>query len=239
MSQLLTTCFLPLCILLSLSSCIDEIPEKVIHTTDTLIYGTIDRVLIIGNSITIARPLPEEGWYGNWGMAASDSSRDYVHVLMDSIWKYNPSVEFKVTGTGVVFENEFLEYDMDSVYSEFRAFRPEFIIIRVGENVNDSLAGAVDFESYFVEFVDYFRTNERVPVICASSFWERVNTTQRMKAACEKNNYLHLELHDLYQNLENVAFADFESISVGSHPNDLGMRRIANRIWNKAKPFFQ
>lgn len=39
----------------------------------------IDRITFIGNSITQAGNMPAYGWYGYWGVAASQADRDYAH----------------------------------------------------------------------------------------------------------------------------------------------------------------
>ena len=38
-------------------------------------------ILILGNSITKHAPIPQVGWYGNWGMAASVQSKDFSHII--------------------------------------------------------------------------------------------------------------------------------------------------------------
>src|SRR4051812_102045 len=44
---------------------------------DTVSKGPV--ILFMGNSITLNAPLPERGWHGNWGMAATAEDSDYVH----------------------------------------------------------------------------------------------------------------------------------------------------------------
>jgi hypothetical protein len=44
-----------------------------------------DRILFLGNSLTLHGPKPEIKWTGNWGMAASAQDKDYVHLLTAAI----------------------------------------------------------------------------------------------------------------------------------------------------------
>ena len=43
------------------------------------------RILFVGNSITRHGPKAEIGWYHDFGMAASDISKDYVHLVLNEL----------------------------------------------------------------------------------------------------------------------------------------------------------
>ena len=45
----------------------------------------INRMLFLGNSITLHGPAPQIGWTGNWGLAASAIEKDYVHLLLKRV----------------------------------------------------------------------------------------------------------------------------------------------------------
>ncbi len=44
-----------------------------------------DRIVFLGNSITLHGPAETVEWAGNWGMAASEQEKDYVHVVVNSL----------------------------------------------------------------------------------------------------------------------------------------------------------
>ena len=43
------------------------------------------KILFVGNSISRHAPKPDMGWYGDWGMAASEAEKDYLHLIVAKI----------------------------------------------------------------------------------------------------------------------------------------------------------
>ena len=43
------------------------------------------KILFVGNSISRHAPKPEVGWTGDWGMAASEAEKDYLHLIVAKI----------------------------------------------------------------------------------------------------------------------------------------------------------
>ena len=54
------------------------------------------RVLFVGNSITLHGVSPSIGWHGEWGMAASEKAKDYVHLMMDKIDELLPHTRYAI-----------------------------------------------------------------------------------------------------------------------------------------------
>ncbi|MEI6540199.1 MAG: hypothetical protein WCO86_11845, partial [Planctomycetota bacterium] len=65
-----------LCLMLPRPMCQTEVSGQ-------QMFGSLkaDRILVLGNSLTLHGPKAEIGWAGNWGMAASAQDKDYVHLL--------------------------------------------------------------------------------------------------------------------------------------------------------------
>lgn len=193
-----------------------------------VIVGEINKVLILGNSITVTRPVPEIGWNGHWGMAATSEENDYVHLLIDKFQQYNDSVEVRYASISN-FEREFWNYDFSQL-DGFRAFAPDAIIIRLGENVDDAEADRRGFDNYLLKLISYIKGNRVVAVVCTSTFWPRKHTNNRIKALADRERYIYVPILDLFEDRSNTAHNKFADAEVGIHPSDKGMKSIADRI---------
>lgn len=188
------------------------------------------RVLIIGNSITRHGPLPEAGWKGDWGMAASAPDKDYVSLVKKELSSRNDSTTFLATNKGSTFETDYWNnYDL-TVFKEEKNFKPDLIIIRLAENVEDNKVKSRNFEAKFEEFLKYLTgDNYKGKVICTGGFWERWEASTAISKVCERNGYHYIELFSLY-NRTNTAYGQFVNKGVAEHPSDQGMREIYNRL---------
>src|SRR3546814_6558765 len=57
---------------------------KVAYALDCENVGA-ERLLFLGNSITVHAPAAKLQWSGNWGMAATNEKYDYVHLISREI----------------------------------------------------------------------------------------------------------------------------------------------------------
>jgi hypothetical protein len=55
------------------------------------------RILFIGNSLTRHSPAPDLGWHGDYGMAASEEDKDFVHLTVSLVKKDFGPVCFRTT----------------------------------------------------------------------------------------------------------------------------------------------
>jgi hypothetical protein len=190
--------------------------------------GNINRVLFLGNSITIHAPAPQIGWHGNWGMAASREEYDYVHTLMRRFRKINPDAAHRAMNIAD-FERGFWEYDMSQLECA-RAFFAELTIVRIGENVNASEASASNFGLYYRRLLDFVVPTGK-SALCVGSFWDSPVNGQ-MKAAAAEFGCGYLDISCLGCDESNRAIGLFEHEGVAAHPGDRGMGEIARLIWD-------
>ena len=185
------------------------------------------KMLIIGNSITLHESVPSIGWMNECGMAASNYKLDYVHQLYDLLLKDKKDVYIKVKKC-VFWEldlhnNEILDY-----FKSERDFNPDFIIFRLGENVD------VKDEPYFrqatLDLLDYLSRGKN-KIILTSCFWP----SGRDKILFDISKEFGYQYAVITGNDSDKALNEFKNESVRLHPGDKGMKMIANKIYDVLK----
>lgn len=179
------------------------------------------RVLVLGNSITQHGPLPAEGWYGNWGMAASKADSDFVHVLSARLDVRYKHVDLRARNIAY-WENDFA-YDFSA--EELLAFEHDVLVIRIGENVKtlDGYGEAVE------KLITTFHGKK---VVVTGTFWTNQTMDSIYQKVCAAHGYRFVKLSDLVADETNMAMKTFQG-GVGAHPSDKGMRQIAERIYEE------
>lgn len=187
-----------------------------------------ERVVIVGNSITLHGPLTDKGWYGNWGMAASAPNKDYVYLISQKLKKLNPKVEIRLL-VAVDFEQNYRTYDYSKVKA-LQDFSPDLVIMRIAENTN--LKTLNDYENRYDRLITELISKSSVPkVICTTSFWTpTVEATWRIINVARNKGYILADLTPLSKDKTYAAYAMFPDLDIGSHPSDKGMQAIANLI---------
>ena len=186
------------------------------------------RFVFLGNSITRHAPKTEIGWTGDHGMAASCRENDYVHRMMSALQEKHPNAAFCIA-QGSSWEGTFWN---DSTYARFaavRAFCPDVLFFRLGDNVrfealeeHDLAAGVHDYLSYL--------TDEHTRVIFSTCFWHREPVDVELRRVAQEDGRPLVELGDLGDDRAMKAYGLFEHKGVASHPGDEGMRAIAERL---------
>lgn len=192
------------------------------------------KILILGNSITWHPPGPDIKWFGNWGMAATEADKDFLSLLTKKIKENKEQNE--VLGRNVFpFERGYETIKLTE-FEDLKTFKADIIIIRFGENISETERAAnPQLQVALKAFVDYLADGRPVKVILTTPFWTNLGVNQNFLALSKQYNWPLISLHDLSLVNENMALERFENISVGRHPGDLGMERIATRIWTVLK----
>lgn len=190
--------------------------------------GKGKRILFAGNSITLHGIKPEIGWHWEWGMAASCKKNDYVHLLMEQITQHDPDAAFCIAQ---VSQWEVSYRDCDEVlksYQIVRDFQADVVIMRCVENCPwDNYTDEIFIKNYEA-LIDCLNP-KNTAVILTTSFWPSLADGAIRQVGMERG-YPVVYLGDLGEQDEMMAKGLFSHSGVAMHPNDNGMREIANRI---------
>jgi len=188
------------------------------------------RVMFAGNSMTLHGPKADIGWHGEWGMAASEKEKDYVHILMNRITQKDNDAAFcicQVANWEVSFQKGSDTYNM---YTQAKEFEADIIIVRFIENCAANESEGEIFKKELCSFIDYLGSSKS-NIILTTGFWKHPHDAQ-ICAIAKERNYPLAVLGDLGELDEMKAIGLFEHSGVAAHPGDKGMLAIADRIWN-------
>lgn len=189
------------------------------------------KVLFVGNSITLHEKAPQIGWNYNWGMAASTEQNDYVHIVLAYLQSKFGNVNYCICNVGkweLNYTDENVIYEFENV----KKFKPDLIIVRFGENVKSERFDKNVFANKFEKFINYLKCDNS-KLLVTNLFWQNELIDDSIFDVCKKNNYAFVSLTDLGYDDTNKALGCFAHNGVCLHPNDKGMKNIADRIISK------
>ena len=195
------------------------------------------RMMVIGNSIMNHAPQPATGWFNHNGMAASAPDKDFVHVLTAYLAQQYPQVAVRLVSGGN-FERHFSqpEYSLDEFNEPLREFKPDLIVVRLGENVDEgNVFSPIGFEAQYRRLLDRLATYSGQParIICTTSVWKRPQSDAMVRRVTREKGILLVDLSDMVGQDQYFAIGQYANVAVAAHPNDTGMKRIADLIWQK------
>jgi hypothetical protein len=194
------------------------------------------KVLILGNSITLHGPAPAIGWLGNWGMAASVKEKDFAHLVLSSVSKKTGTAPQAMIKNIAEFERQFATYDVDGKLKEAFAFHADLVIVAIGENVP-----ALTTDKAKLQFADGLRKllkglngDHRPTIVVRSCFWANKAKDQILRQECQAAGGIFVDIGSLGKDEANFARSErkFSHAGVAAHPGDKGMQAIAQAILN-------
>ena len=191
----------------------------------------------IGNSITVHAP--NEVWWNETGMAASETDRDFVHLVAASCGG--------TQGKTAVFPLYFYAWETEAenrssclaMLDPYLEANPQLVTIQLGENAEDLTSFEEDFEA-LIRYVQAGAPDARILVI--DDFWTNEERGRMKREAAEKTGAEFIALDGIRDNPEYQAGTGavvydpegnphtVENPDVASHPGDKGMQAIADRI---------
>ena len=91
------------------------------------------------------------------------------------------------------------------------------------------------FDKYWEYMINFFTSKNTKKLLVTDDFWSWETIDNPIHEVCKRNNYQLIKLGDLGADSTNKALGEFEHPGVEIHPNDKGMREIANRILTEGK----
>jgi len=197
------------------------------------------KILFLGNSITLHGPNKKIGWEGNWGMAASSQDKDYAHRVTQALKKKDGAAPEALIKNIATFERQYATYDATELLKETAAFKADLIVVAIGENAPGLATeeAKTRFKDSVVKLLNDIRGDGKPTLIVRSSFWANAAKDEALKKACQEVGGVFLDIGALGKDEANFARSErtFENKGVANHPGDKGMQAIADAIVGAAK----
>jgi len=188
-------------------------------------------ILVIGNSITES---PSGGeWKGNWGMASTSKENDFCSLVEKS---FDAKLDRKNIA---VWENNF-NCEIEHYYL-VTSIKYDYIILKIGENVSD----LVNFKIELQKLTDYY-SNYTNNIVLVTTVWSQYDFDELgnpfevpsdkdriISEVALENDFILVDISQMKQESSNYALGEYDDDAIGSHPNDNGMKFIADKIIEK------
>lgn len=187
-------------------------------------------ILLLGNSMTIHYPKPTIGWYGKWGMAATNESADYGGRLASLLNETYPDESFNVTRVNLSQIERNNVFDLDSNTLKTLNRKYDLIIIFLGDNVSNNPASINFFSTNLYKLITLL-TSDR-PFVLVSTWWCKTDVDTFLLNFANSNHLEYVYLNGISKDPKLSANYSNPSlnIDVGKHPSNEGMDQIARKI---------
>lgn len=196
--------------------------------------NAVGRILFAGNSITKHGFLPEIGWYGEWGMAASCREKDYVHQVLAALKCRLGDFDCCIAQCAE-WERRYTEGEkvLEEYYQKAKEFDAEVVVVRLGENMPYDEKMLPVVKEQYSKLVKFLIGKSTKQVILTDNFWRNDPFDRIYSEVASENGYTFCKISDLCADENTMALGKFEHEGVARHPGDFGMAEIAERIVEK------
>lgn len=204
------------------------------QTTQATVTPYFQRMMVIGNSIMSHGPAPDLGWNNFNGMAASSLDKDFSHLLQAKLNGLHDGVQLKLVSGGG-FERQFGQagYSITEFLTPLQEFKPDIIFVRIGENMDEGAVLQNNLDGNYRLLLDFLTQNAGGPVriVCSTSVWTRPQADAVVRKVTSDKGYPLAELKSMV-GVPSYFASQYANAGVAAHPNDAGMQRIADIIWD-------
>lgn len=197
-----------------------------------------DRILFLGNSLTLHGPKPEIKWVGNWGMAASSQDKDFAHLLTVAI---NARTKGKlllepspVTGNegaenilniANILERGYANYEASKIKKQLQ-WKADIVIVQCGENVPAKDFDPKGFNKALKALLDDLKSASNPHIfVTGHILWGNPELDKIKRTVCEEDAG-----HRTFVDISDYA-KDIKANGPVGHPNDKGMKLIADTLF--------
>ena len=163
-------------------------------------------------------------------MAASSKENDYVHILMKKIAERYDNPAFCICQVAAWERDYKIGTTTHPLFENARNFNADIIIMRFIENCPWKGFDGEVFKEELTKLLDYFNPNKKAKIILTTGFWHHPGDKVIEELAKEKGLPIAL-LGDLGDDEKMKAVGLFEHEAVANHPGDLGMKAMAEKIF--------
>lgn len=187
----------------------------------------IDRILFIGNSITLTMPNPEMGWFLSCGATVTQCDLDYVHRLQLGIAARQgviPEIRIIQTG-GDLYPQGTLE--------TVQEWQPDLIIFQIGDNAPPE-PGA-----WLEQYAALSEAAEGIKIVAVGVWANDDPRDGYIQQAARNAGMIYARISDLHtEDTEAWSQCEAEFCHAGLywHPGNEGMTMIAGRILQALQP---
>ena len=189
------------------------------------------KILFVGNSITKHAPKADIGWYNDCGMAASSADKDYVHLLVKKLMKYDENVSYGIAQVAQ-YERTFFEKTAKDDYQSAADYNADIVIMFFGANVakeyDDMENPPKTFGEAYEDMRNLLSQKKKEKVFLSMGFYIKPKLETEKRAVAQKYGDVFIDTSDIYSREDTRGKFN--------HPNDVGMQAIADRFWEHLEP---
>jgi hypothetical protein len=220
------------------------------HTAQAVQWGGMkaDKILFLGNSITFSGSNAAIGWPGNWGMAATAQSKDYVHILTTAInATTGGSLTVSPAGSGGaqniasianIFERNFYTYTNSQIQTQID-YGADIVVLQFADNMGslDTDAAKAVFKSKLETMMNGLRASSNPHIfVTGKILWPDPVTDAIKQQVCAEDptHRIFVDTNAFCTDPTNRGSSEgvFSDPGVASHPGDKGMQFIADTLYS-------
>ena len=199
----------------------------------TIGFAGTERILFLGNSITLHGKKASIGWTNTCGMAASSPEKDYVHILSRAVGTITGTAPVTMVQNISDFEKRYETYDLAQL-NKALDFKADTIIVAIGENVPAlaSEEAKAKFKASVLKLLTALKGSNNPTIVVRSSFWQNKAKDETLKQACAEAGGVFADISGLSKNESHFARSErsYAHSGVAAHPGDKGMQAIADAL---------